>query len=54
MAALEGTGMGHEELVDGDTLEPDMVVFVEVLDGDIVDGAVVHVAAEGPALVPAR
>jgi hypothetical protein len=46
--------MGHEELADGDTLEPDMVVFVEVLDGDIVDGAVVHVSDEGPDPVSAR
>jgi len=53
VAALEGTGMGHEELADSDALEPDMVVFVEVLDGDIVDGAVVHVSDDGPELVTA-
>ena len=54
VAALDGTGMGHEELADSDTLEPDMVVFVEVLDGDIVDGAVVHVTADGPHALSAR
>jgi Xaa-Pro aminopeptidase len=54
VAALEGTGMSHEELADGDTLEPDMVVFVEVLGGDIVDGATIHVRADGPAVFSAR
>jgi hypothetical protein len=54
VAALEGTGMGHEELADSDALEPDMVVFVEVLDGDIVDGATIHVCGDGPELVTAR
>ena len=54
VAALDGTGMGHEELADSDTLEPDMVVFVEVIDGDIVDGAVVHVTADGPHALSAR
>jgi Xaa-Pro aminopeptidase len=53
VAALDGTGMGHEELADPDTLEPDMVVFAEV-DGDIVDGAVVHVTADGPDVLSAR
>ena len=54
VAALDGTGMGHEELADSDTFEPDMVVFVEVLDGDIVDGAVVHATADGPHALSAR
>ena len=54
VAALEGTGMGHEELADDDVLEPDMVVFVEVLDGDVVDGATIHVCADGPAVFSAR
>ena len=47
-AVLEGTGMGHEEVDADDRLEAGMVVTVEVLVDNILDGAVVHVTDDGP------
>ncbi|HEY8216050.1 MAG TPA: M24 family metallopeptidase [Acidimicrobiia bacterium] len=50
-ASIEGTGMGHEELAPDDLLEPGMVLAVEVLADGILDGAVVHLTADGPELL---
>jgi Xaa-Pro dipeptidase len=48
-AAVEGTGMGHEELGEADLLEAGMVLAIEVQGDDILDGAIVHVTDSGPA-----
>jgi Xaa-Pro aminopeptidase len=48
---VEGTGMGHEELDDAETLEPGMVLALEVTDGDVTVGAVVHVTNGPPELL---
>jgi Xaa-Pro aminopeptidase len=47
-ADVDGTGMGHEELFDDDVLAADMVVAMAVLVDGVLDGAVVHVTADGP------
>jgi Xaa-Pro aminopeptidase len=51
---VEGTGMGHEELDDADVLEPGMVLAIDVIDGDVLDGAVVHVTTGEPDLLTVR
>jgi hypothetical protein len=58
---VEGTGLGHEELAADDVLTAGTTVAVEVLDdgvddrlirdGPILDGAVLHVTAEGPKII---
>ena len=50
-ATVEGTGMGHEELRPDDVLDAGMVVAVDVLVDGVLDGAVVHVTADGPQLL---
>ena len=52
--SLEGTGMGHEEVADDEQLEDGMVVVIEHAGNDVLDGAVVHVAAGGPEVLAAR
>lgn len=46
--AIEGTGLGHEELAVDTVLEPGMTVAIEVLDDGVLDGAVALVTASGP------
>jgi Xaa-Pro aminopeptidase len=46
--ALEGTGLGHEELADDDVLTGGMTVFVEVLADGVLDAGVVLVSGDGP------
>jgi Xaa-Pro aminopeptidase len=45
--AVEGTGLGHEELAVATMLEPGMTVAVDVLDDGVLDGAVALVTASG-------
>jgi Xaa-Pro aminopeptidase len=51
VTALEGVGLGHEELADDDTLAPADVVYVEVLVDQVLLGDVVHVADDGPQIL---
>jgi len=51
VTALEGVGLGHEELADDDVLRPDDVVYVEVLVDQILLGDVVHVTDGGPQIL---
>jgi Xaa-Pro dipeptidase len=51
--AIEGTGLGHEELDDDDRLADDMVVAVEVDADGILDGAVLHVQGDHPEVLTA-
>jgi Xaa-Pro dipeptidase len=46
--ALEGVGLGHEELADDDVLGLADVVYVEVFVDQVLLGDVVHVTASGP------
>jgi Xaa-Pro aminopeptidase len=52
--SVDASGMGHEEVADDDTLQPGMVLAVEVLVDGILDGAVVHVTPDGPQVFSAR
>lgn len=49
--ALDGVGMGHEELADGDVLAPGDVVYVEVFVDQVLLGDVVHVTETGPEIL---
>ena len=51
VTALEGVGLGHEELADDDALRPDDVVYVEVLVDQVLLGDVVHVSDTGPTIL---
>jgi Xaa-Pro aminopeptidase len=51
VSALEGVGLGHEELADDDILQVADVVYVEVLVDQVLLGDVVHVADVGPAIL---
>ena len=51
VTALEGGGLGHEELADDDALRPDDVVYVEVLVDQVLLGDVVHVSDTGPTIL---
>lgn len=49
--AVEGVGLGHEELTDDDAFRPGDVVSVEVLVDQVLLGDVVHVTASGPEIL---
>jgi Xaa-Pro dipeptidase len=51
VTALEGVGLGHEELADDDTLRATDVVYVEVLVDQVLLGDVVHVTDNGPEIL---
>lgn len=51
ITALEGVGLGHEELADDDVLAPDDVVYVEVLVDQVLLGDMVHVTDGGPQIL---
>ena len=51
VTALDGVGLGHEELADDDTLAPSDVVYVEVFVGQVLLGDVVHITVRGPELL---
>lgn len=51
VTALEGVGLGHEELADDDTLAPDDVVYVDVLVDQVLLGDTVHVTDAGPTIL---
>ncbi|MBM3661151.1 MAG: M24 family metallopeptidase, partial [Actinobacteria bacterium] len=51
VTALEGVGLGHEELADADVLAPDDVVYVEVLVDQVLLGDMVHVTDGGPQIL---
>jgi Xaa-Pro aminopeptidase len=51
VTALDGVGLGHEELPDDDVLRPDDVVAVEVLVDQVLLGDVVHVTEAGPVML---
>jgi Xaa-Pro aminopeptidase len=51
VTALDGVGLGHEELADGDVLAPGDVVYVEVFVDQVLLGDVVHVAHSGPEIL---
>jgi Xaa-Pro aminopeptidase len=51
VTALEGVGLGHEDLADDDALRPDDVVYVEVLVDQVLLGDVVHVTDAGPEIL---
>jgi len=49
--AIEGTGIGHEELAADDRLVPGMTVAVEVLEDGVLDGAVALVTDDEPVVL---
>ena len=49
--ALDGVGIGHEELADDDVLAPGDVVYVEVFVAQVLVGDLVHVTERGPELL---
>jgi|RhiMethySRZTD1v2_1073278.scaffolds.fasta_scaffold71344_3 Xaa-Pro aminopeptidase len=51
VTALDGVGLGHEELADDDTLAPGDVVYVEVFVNQVLLGDLVHVTERGPILL---
>ena len=51
VTALEGVGLGHEELADDDVLQAADVVYVEVFLDQVLLGDVVHVTDTGPAIL---
>lgn len=51
VTALDGVGMGHEELADDDILAADDVVYVEVFVDQVLLGDVVHITATGPQIL---
>jgi Xaa-Pro aminopeptidase len=51
VTALEGVGLGHEELDDDTTLAPSDVVYAEVLVDQVLLGDVVHVTEDGPQML---
>jgi len=51
VTALDGIGLGHEELADDDVLAPNDVVYVEVLVDQVLLGDLVHVGERGPELL---
>ena len=51
VTALDGVGLGHEELADDDVLAPSDVVYVEVFVDQVLLGDVVHVTERGPELL---
>ena len=44
---VDGVGMGHEALADGDVLEPGMTLAIERVAGDVLSGATVVVTPSG-------
>jgi Xaa-Pro aminopeptidase len=53
VTAVEGVGLGHEELADDDVLATSDVVYVEVFVGQVLLGDLVHVTERGPELLTA-
>ena len=51
VSALDGVGLGHEEIADDDVLRIADVVYVEVLVDQVLLGDVVHVTATGPEIL---
>jgi Xaa-Pro aminopeptidase len=51
VTAVDGVGLGHEELADGDVLAAGDVVYVEVFVGQVLVGDMVHVTEQGPVLL---
>jgi Xaa-Pro aminopeptidase len=51
VTAIDGVGLGHEELADDDALAAADVVYVEVLVGQVLLGDVVHVTDRSPELL---
>jgi Xaa-Pro aminopeptidase len=51
VTAVDGVGLGHEELADDDVLAPSDVVSVEVFVDQVLLGDVVHVTDRGPELL---
>lgn len=51
VTALEGVGLGHEELADTDDLRAADVLYVEVLVDQVLLGDVVHVTDAGPQIL---
>ena len=51
VTAVDGVGLGHEELADDDVLAASDVVYVEVFVGQVLLGDMVHVTERGPRLL---
>lgn len=51
VTAVEGVGLGHEELADDDVLQASDVVYVEVFVDQVLLGDVVHVTEHGPEIL---
>ena len=51
VTALEGVGLGHEELADDDALRAADVVYVEAFVDQVLLGDVVHVTDAGPEIL---
>jgi hypothetical protein len=51
VTAVDGVGVGHEELADGDVLTASDVVYIEVFVGQALLGDMVHVTDRGPELL---
>jgi Xaa-Pro dipeptidase len=51
VTAVEGVGLGHEELADDDVLAAHDVVYVEVFVDQVLLGDVVHVTDSGPEIL---
>jgi len=51
VTAVDGVGLGHEELADDDVLAAGDVVSVEVFVGQVLLGDMVHVTDRGPELL---
>jgi len=51
VTAVDGVGLGHEELADDDVLAAADVVYVEVLVDQVLLGDMVHVTERGPEIL---